>query len=77
MLMISRVTLSRAESIFIGLFGKRKTRNLLNISDSIWKNAIGKRERQIERERDERNIFMVELSPVPDLEGYKYENLLF
>ena len=30
-----------------------------------------------ERERDERNIFMVELSPVPDLEGYKYENLLF
>ena len=23
------------------------------------------------------NIFMVELSPVPDLEGYKYENLLF
>ena len=57
MLMISRVTLSRAESIFIGLFGKRKTRNLLNISDSIWKNAIGKRERQIERGREMRGIF--------------------
>ena len=51
MLMISRVSLSRAESIFIGLFGKRKTRNLLNISDSIWKNAL-ESEREREREGD-------------------------
>ena len=68
MLMISRVTLSRAESIFIGLFGKRKTWNLLNISDSIWKNAL-----ESEREREKGIILMVEFitySPAPDCEGY-------
>ena len=54
---------SSPESISIGLFGKRKTQNLLNISDSIWKNAIGKRVR--ERERGGISL-MVELrSPGP------------
>ena len=58
-----------SESISIGLFGKRKTQNLLNISDSISKNAIGNRVR--ERDRGSfswLNSALIVL--VPDLDGY-------